>query len=115
MFIWTGAGLHATFLTGFIVWKVFGIDPDQSSARFFFAMTPVILILGILLNNFAYNLYLKWKSEENQKGTGYIVNKICSFLKCNFAEPPSVFFIPLTYVWILTLLIGIEEWIRVGL
>lgn len=114
MFIWTGAGLHATLLSWFIVWKVFGINPDQSSARFFFAMTPVILILGILLNNLAYSLFLKWESVENRKG-GYIANRVCTFLKCNFAEQPSVFFIPMPYLWILTLLIGIEEWIRVGL
>jgi hypothetical protein len=115
MFIWTGAGLHATLLSWLIVSEIFGIDPDKSSARFFFAMSPVIFILGILLNNFAYRLHLKWQSEESKNGTGYVINRICTFLKCNFAEPPSVFFIPMPFLWVLTILIGIEEWIRVGL
>jgi hypothetical protein len=109
--IWSGAGLHGTLLVCYLVYALFGIDPDKSGAKFFLVVAPFLLIFGLVLNNIAYNLNILWTNENHKKGNGYRLNKICSFLKCDFSVPPAVFFIPMPLLSIVSLIVSFVIWI----
>jgi hypothetical protein len=111
--IWSGAGLHGTMLACYLVYALFGIDPDESGAKFFLVLAPILFIFGILLNNLAYNLHILWTDENHEKGNGYKFNKFCSALKCDFSVPPAIFFIPMPFLPIVSLIISFVIWIGV--
>ena len=108
--VWSGAGLHGLILAAFLTMSVIGIDPDASSARFFLVLAPILLVLGIVLGNLSYRLQIKWSNEEARKGVGYKVNRLCAILKCDFSDPPTVFFIPMPLLSVVSLIISLVIW-----
>lgn len=110
--IWSGAGLHGTLLVCYLVYALFGIDPDESGAKFFLMLAPFLLVFGIMLNNLSYNLHILWADKNHKKGNGYKFNKICAFLKCDFSEPPTIFFIPMPLLSIVSLIVSFIIWIE---
>lgn len=114
MVIWTGAAVHGTVLAFFLVMSLIGIDPDDSTAKFFMTLAPFIFVFGIILNLIAFRLAEIWNKPEN-RGAGYAVNRVFTFLLCDFSVPPTLFFIAMPFLSLISLGFGIEEWIRVGL
>jgi hypothetical protein len=107
--IWTGAGAHGTALTAFLVAFLAGIDPDQSTTAFFLILAPCLLIVGIALWALSGHLQRRW-SVEADRGWGYRLNGVCSFLKCDFGAIPTVFFIPMPFLSLVAVLIALVVW-----
>ena len=108
--IWSGGGLLAFFLSVGIVGVIFGIDPDESSIKFFLVLAPVLFVFGIIFDNISYNLHTKWTKQINRKGFLYNLNKVFAFLKCDLSHRPTVFFIPLHLLSIVSIIISLIIW-----
>ena len=106
--VWTGAGLHGLMLAFFLVMSLIGIDPDKSGVKFFLVLAPFLFLFGIILTNISNRLHVIWQTEE--KGWGYKLNRVFSFLLCDFSAPPTVFFIPLPFLSIVSLIISLVIW-----
>lgn len=108
--IWSGAGLHATLLACFAVTWVTGIDPDRSAALYFLVLSPLLLILGVVLAVLSHQLHERWHGRSEAKGLGYKINALCGLLKCDFSHPPTVFFIPMPALSIISLIASLVAW-----
>ncbi len=106
--IWSGAGAYGTFLA-FAVVMFFGIDPDRSPVAFFVALSPVLLAVGLVLLGLSEHLHAKWSTAGSQ-GWGYKLNALCGQFKCDFSHMPTVFFIPMPLLSIVSLVIALVVW-----
>jgi hypothetical protein len=106
--VWTGAGLYGTLLACWVV-TLTGIDPDRSPVAFFLVLSPVLLILGGALFGLSGHLRAKWSTVTNP-GPGYQFNVLCGHLKCDFSDMPTVFFIPMPLLSVVSLIIALVIW-----
>jgi hypothetical protein len=109
--IWSGAGLHGTILLFFLLTWL-GLDPDGQTTAFFLALAPLLLIGGGILMVLSGYLDARWEDEEN-RGWGFKLNRVAAALKCDFCATPTLFFIPMPLLSIVSLLISLVTWIGV--
>jgi hypothetical protein len=108
--IWSGAGLHGTLLAALVVAWITGFDPDESGVKYFLALAPVLFILGSMLLAASFRLQQAWADDEAARGWGFKINRLCAILKCDFSVPPTVFFIPMPLLSVVSVIIAIVIW-----